>query len=342
MRVVLNGCGAISSLWLDAISQNTKLELVGLVDIAPEAAERQREAYGLDIAIGDTLAAMLVRTQPDIVFDCSIPSAHPAVTLTALEHGCHIFGEKPMAESLSQAQSMRRAAQQAGKVYAVMQNRRFDPNLRSIQRLLASGLLGDITSINADFFLAAHFGGFREQMQHVLLQDMSIHHFDMARFLCGRNAESVYCLEWNPADSWYSNGASAQAIVTMQGGVVFNYRGSWCSEGLHTPWQGQWRIIGTCGSLSWDGDSGLHCEVVKQTGGFISEHEQPSLPSLQPQAPRDWHRYAIDHFVEALEQNKTPETVCDDNIHSLAMVFAAIASAQSQQLVQVESLFASN
>jgi predicted dehydrogenase len=333
MRVVLSGCGNISELWLAAIRQTPGLELVGLVDIFENAARAKAAKHQLEVPTSDNLAATLKTLKPDVVFDCTVPEAHHQVTLTALAHGCHVFGEKPMADSLAQAQEMIAAASQAGKVYAVMQNRRFDPNIRAIRALLETGVIGDITTVNSDFYLAAHFGGFRDEMQHVLIKDMAIHNFDSARFLSGEDPLSVYCHEWNPKGSWYAHGASANAIFGMTGDVVFSYRGSWCSEGLHTAWESHWRIVGTKGTITWDGATRLHCEVVSKPEGFIYGHSTPELPKLTQGTMPDWHTRAIQAFAQALETGTTPETVCSDNIKSLQMVFGAVESAETGRKV---------
>ncbi len=65
----------------------------------------------------------------------------------------------------------------------MIQNRRYIANVRRIRRFLDSGAIGTPTSIHCDFFIAPHFGGFREEMGHVLLLDMAIHTFDAARFM---------------------------------------------------------------------------------------------------------------------------------------------------------------
>jgi predicted dehydrogenase len=57
--------------------------------------------------------------------------------------------------------------------------------------VLSDGLIGEITTVNIDFFVPAHFGGFREKIDHILLIDMAIHPFDAVRCLTGAKAKSV-------------------------------------------------------------------------------------------------------------------------------------------------------
>ena len=116
--------------------------------------------------------------------------------------------------------------------------------------------------MHADFFLAPHFGGFREEMDHVLLLDMAIHGFDAMRAMTGLASTGVYCREWNPKHSWYRHGSSAAAIFDLENGAVFTYRGSWCADGLGTGWECEWRIVGAKGTLVWDGRDDIKAEIA--------------------------------------------------------------------------------
>jgi predicted dehydrogenase len=331
------GCGAMSRAWLEAATQIEGLEVVGLVDIFEQAALDRRGEFKLEHAqTGVDLARMLTDLKPDVVFDCSIPEAHHANALLAFGHGVHVLGEKPLAHTMNAALEMVNAAQASGCVHAVIQNRRFDPNIRRVRRYLESDAIGTLTGINSDFYIAAHFGGFRDAMNHVLLLDMAIHTFDAARFITGADPISVYCHEWNPKGSWYAHGANANCIFEMTGGVIFNYRGSWCSEGFHTTWESDWRVIGTQGSLCWDGGNQPRASVVQETGAFFSKHHELELPALDPKDKTGGHAGLIRDFIDCLGSGKTPETSSSDNIKSLAMVFAAIESAKTGAKVKVE------
>lgn len=143
------GYGGISRAWPDAATEIPGLEMVGLVDLREEAARKRADEHGLHEAFVSTdLAAALDEARPDIVFDCTIPEAHVHVTLEALKRGCHVFGEKPMAHTLMDANRTIAVAQEAGRVYAVMQNYRYHMGLRRLQHFLASGAIGPITTAN--------------------------------------------------------------------------------------------------------------------------------------------------------------------------------------------------
>lgn len=330
VRIVLVGCGSMSQRWLEVARDHAGIELVALVDLSKEAAEKRAESAGLTgISVGTDLSAVLSANAVDAVFDVTVPAAHHTVTMTALSHGCHVLGEKPLASSMREAQEMVAAAEQAGKIYAVIQNRRYTAHIRTVRKLLADKVIGHINEIHGDFFLGPHFGGFREEMDHVLLLDMSIHHFDAARFLIGKNAKAVYAHEWNPRSSWCRHGASAMAVFEMEDGIVYTYRGSWCAAGAATDWGCGWRIIGEKGSLCWDGSARIDVETtVPGNEDFIRKttvetHDVQSFPEHD-----DGHASIIHEFVSCIQSGQPPETAGSDNINSLAMVFGAIESCE--------------
>lgn len=337
MKVVLVGCGAMSKQWLDAARRIDGLAIAGLVDLDADRARARAREYDLGSAvIGTSLDAVLDETKPDAVFDVVVPSARRDVALSALAHHCHLLTEKPLADSPENARAIIAAARQAGRIHAVVQNRRYVANVRRIRRFLDSSVLGKPTSIHADFFIAPHFGGFREEMRHVLLLDMAIHTFDAARYMIAGEPASVYCQEWEPANSWYRQGSSASAVFDLGSGKVFTYAGSWCADGFRTSWEGSWRIVAERGSLLWDGHDGLKAEAVASgRDGIIDKTEAIEVPALDPADRVGGHLGIIQDFMRAIETGTEPETRGADNIKSLAMVFGAIESAESGRRVAI-------
>lgn len=337
---VIAGCGNMSKGWLSALANHPllkgRVQIVGLVDLHRATAEARAAEFGLsNITIGTDLDAVLAATKPDLLFDVVIPAARDEVVSTGLRHGCHVLSEKPMASTLAAGREMIAQAQAAGRVHAVVQNRRFISGVRRIRRLLESGALGELTALHCDFFVGAHFGGFREEMDNVLLLDMAIHTLDAARFMAGAAPTAVYCLENNPRGSWYGHGAAANAIFEFEEGVVFNYRGSWCAEGANTSWESAWRIIGTKGTLIWDGEENFDAKVAVDGSGLLREAASVEVPAPADIEQTHGHASVIAEFLDAIEQGRPPETAGNDNIKSLAMVFAAIESAKTRQRVTI-------
>lgn len=335
-NVVLVGCGGIANAWLNSETVKSKVNIVGLVDLQQASAEAKKEKFGLVNAItGSNLDTVLRQVKPEVVFDCTIPEAHCATTLTALKHGCHVFGEKPMADTMPNARKMVAAAQKAGRIYAVMQNRRYLKGIRALKRFLGNDGIGKVVAVHSDFFIGAHFGGFRDVMEHVLLLDMAIHSFDQARFITGEDAVAVYSHEWTPRHSWYKHGPSASAIFEMTSGVVYTYQGSWCAEGCPTAWECTWRIIGEKGTLIWNGGEDFRCEVVAGNQGFAHPVKQKIVPMICPKSLSQGHNSGIAMFLDAITKQGIPETICTDNIKSMAMVHSAVKSAATGKRVLI-------
>jgi predicted dehydrogenase len=337
LKAVLVGCGAMSQTWLAAAAQIEGLSIVGLADLDLSRAEAVASRHGLaDVALAFDLGGLLDRTRPDIVFDLVVPAARHAVVSTALAAGCHVLSEKPMAETLAQARDLIAKAEIAGRLHAVVQNRRYLPSVRRIAAAVASGALGEITSVHADFFLAPHFGGFREEMDHVLLMDMAIHAFDALRCMTGLPVRNVYCHEWDPGNSWFHQGSSAIAIFELGNGAVFAYRGSWCAAGLGTSWECTWRFVGTRGTLTWDGHDQLRAEITTaHRTGLIDDVVPLALDKISPVGRIGGHLGVLQEFVAAVRGGVRPETRGTDNIQSLAMSLAAIASARAGKRIDI-------
>jgi len=194
LSAVLVGCGGISGAWLRGIEGKDDVEIVGMIDLVEGAAREKAEQFGLSPQIiGTDMNAALKILQPDMVFNCTVPEAHAEVTLGALAHGCHVLSEKPLADSMQNAKRMVAAAEKAGKLFAVIQNRRYHASIRRLSRFLRAGTVGQVTTLDSDFYIGAHFGGFRDRMEHVLLLDMAIHTFDAARLIASADPVSVYC-----------------------------------------------------------------------------------------------------------------------------------------------------
>ena len=338
-RAVLAGCGGMAKGWLKALAESPELTgrvvIVGLVDLDLSAAERLRAEFGLDAATGTDLEAMLSATEPDLLFDVVVPSARRAVVLAGLAHGCHVLTEKPMAASIEEARELVAAADKAGRVHAVVQNRRYIEGVRRIRAAIESGALGELTALHADFFIGAHFGGFREQMQNVLLLDMAIHTIDAARFMSGCDPLAVYCHEPIRA---------APGMRTARPPMrSSNFPTMSCSP-IAAP--GSPKAAPPAGkapgasSAPRERCSGMAPSASSSSrsadnSGFLRPLKDATVPPPPHPSQTHGHASVIAEFLDAIEQGRAPETAGTDNIKSLAMVFAAIESARTRQRVTI-------
>lgn len=336
-RVAVAGCGGMANTWVKYALSRDDVEIVALVDIKKENAEKLARRHGLTCNIYRDIVDAIEASDANLVFNVTTPVAHHEIVVNSLKAGCDVFGEKPMATSMEEAWNMVSVAEQTGRTYAVMQNRRYNRQIRVFRNLVSSGVIGQPGFVCADFFLGPHFGGFRDVMEHPLIMDMSIHTFDQARFITGADAVSVYCHEFNPSGSWYKGKAAAVCIFELSDGSVFCYRGSWCAEGSPTSWEASWRIMGSKGTAIWDGANLPFCEVVvpSEEHKFLNDYRR--IEAEPSWTGRDGHFGCLDEMFAALIEGRKAETDCTDNIKSMAMVFGAIESARKERKINIET-----
>lgn len=325
LRVVLVGAGGMGREWAATIAASPDAELVGVVDLNPDAARAAAEKAGVTEAVtGTDAAAVIAEARAEAVVNATIPEAHHPVNIAALFAGVPVLCEKPIAPTVSQALSLVAAAEVSGRLLMVSQSRRYYATLARFRQQLAS--LGGVGILSTEFYLAPHFGGFREQMPHVLLVDMAIHAFDAARYLLDDDPVAVYCEEFNPAWSWYAGAANAVATFEFASGARYVYTGSWCAPGLETSWNGRWRGSGARGAASWDGDGEPVIDSADPIDlGPVTEGPQEIAGSLA-------------EFVAAVRTGEVPSGEVHSNVLSLAMVEAAVLSAESGARVSIDDV----
>lgn len=328
-KIAVAGCGSMANAWIKYALERTDAKIVALVDINLDNARSMAERYQLPAKVYGDIRKAILETNANLVFDVTIPAAHTMIVTSALIQGCNVLGEKPMASSMEEAREMIQTAEKTGKMYAVMQNRRYLKTIRTLSSLLSTGEIGDMGFIGADFFLGPHFGGFRDIMDSPLILDMAIHTFDQARFIAQADPVSVYCHEFNPPGSWYKGDASALCIFEMSNGAVFSYRGSWCSQGCPTSWESSWRISGSKGSILWDGTNPPYAEVAIPNEEEKRKNEFRRIYAVADWQGREGHNGCLDEMFSALLEGRKAETDCTDNIKSMAMVFGALESART-------------
>ncbi|WP_340023346.1 Gfo/Idh/MocA family oxidoreductase [Paenibacillus sp. FSL K6-1096] len=335
-RVVVAGCGAMANEWISYALNHAGIEIVALVDIRRESAVAMAAKHGLTCPVYTEVSQAIADTGASVVFDVTVPASHYSVARTALEAGCHVFAEKPLAETMAECNEIVELARRTGLSHAVMQNRRYDPRIRSLRQLIESGTIGRIGYVGASFFLAPHFGGFRDQMDSPLLLDMAIHTFDQARFISGADPVSVYCQEFNPPGSWYQGNAAAVCIFEMSDGSVFCYQGSWCAEGAPTSWEASWRVQGERGAAIWDGREMPYAEVLPAdlpTGQFLHDYVRVEGPEVQME--KTFHQGCLDEMFRSLAEGRPAETDGRDNRYSMAMVLGALESARTGRKLSI-------
>lgn len=337
-RTVLAGCGSMGNRWMEYALGRDDIEMVALVDIFSENAQAMNERHGLQLPVYSSVAEAIEETGAELLLDTSIPDAHASNAIAAMQRGASVMMEKPMAVTMADALRLIEVSKQTSRFCAVMQNRRYTKEIRSLKLDLDAGVIGAPGFVTANFFLGPRFGGFREAMEHPLILDMAIHTFDAARYLIGANPISVYCHEFNPEGSWYMGNASAICVFEFSNGAVFSYNGSWSALGHDTSWEGEWRIQGSKGSAIWDGNSPAVYRAKSEEADANVDSLIPSKGVIHWQGA-ERREACLNEMLVALQSGKRSETDIRDNIHSVAMMLGAIESSKHQRKVMLSELF---
>lgn len=326
---MLVGAGVMGRSWLRTIVAAEGAELVGVVDLdAGLAARAVNDEQLHDVATGSDLRAVAVASEAQAVINVTVPQAHHVVSTTALYLGLPVLTEKPVAPTVAEALSLAAASEVTGTLLMVSQSRRYFNALREFRDLTAA--VGPIGILSTRFFRSPHFGGFRDEMDEPLLVDMAIHAFDVARYVLDDEPVTVTCGSFNPSWSWYQGSASADASFTFRGGARYSYLGSWCSPGLETTWNGEWRASGASGTALWDGDSVLQAATASGT--------PPAGMPVSGRCPEEIAG-ALAEFVNAVREGSVPSGEVHSNVMSLAMVEAAVQASRARCEIAIEEVF---
>ena len=346
MRVIQAGVGGFGMSWIYAVREVEGFEHAALVDPSPAALENARQVLNLPPERCYTdLGKALSEVAADGLIDCTPAPFHHDTSIAALRAGLPVLSEKPLSDTMESAREIVRVACEQKQTLMVTQQFRYQDQPRHIRHLLCENVIGPVDHIVAEFQIQGLLAGWRRQMRHPFLMDMAVHHFDMMRYLLGSNARRVTAQTWNPSVSNTQGDMNAFVWAEFENGARVNYTGSFAAPGTDTGWNGRWVLTGTHGSIVWNPhDDWGPIRVFRQHADLSQYQEQhfftplPEIwgePSGAPSIGASGHHYDLYHWRACIEQRVEPETSGRDNLHTLALTFAAIESADTGRTVDI-------
>jgi predicted dehydrogenase len=332
VRLLQLGLGGWGRNWVEEVTRATPgVRPVAWVD--PDEAARAVAIAELSLPPARVFAGLdeacrAVEAEAALI---TVPlAAHAAATEAALRAGLHALVEKPFTDTLAEAAALVKLAEASDRVLMVNQNYRWFPAPRAACRLLVEGRIGQPIAAYLDFHFFFGTGYRYFFLEEPLLSDMAIHHFDSLRFVLDDEPVEVACQSWTEPGVPFHGRPAAVATIRFARGTMVSYRGSWLSRGPTTPYGGRWRIDGTGGTieLTWRGPF-----EQRDTMDEVVLHE-PGRPARRVRLPRlaclD-RRGALRDFARWLRTGQPPAGVSTaaDNLRSLALMVAAIRSAQA-------------
>ena len=192
LKLGVIGTGRIGKVHIATLVQSVPLaEVVAIADTNLKSANEVAGKFGITSVF---LNYMDVIKHPDVeaVVICSPTDTHAKYIVDAAKAGKHIFCEKPVDLSLEVIKVAIAAAEKAGVKLMVGFNRRFDPNFLKIRQLVAEGKIGDPHILKITSRDPAPPPPEYSAVSGGMFMDMTIHDFDMARYITGSEVTEVY------------------------------------------------------------------------------------------------------------------------------------------------------
>ena len=269
----------------------------------------------------------------DAVLICSSTDTHSPISIEAIKAGKHVFCEKPIDHDVDKIMEVIKALEGTGLKYQVGFNRRFDHNFQSLQETVAQGKIGTpqiikITSRDPeppsiDYVKVS--GG--------MFLDMTIHDFDMARFLAGCDAEEVYVQSANLVDPAIGEAGDVDtAVITlkMENGAIAVIDN--CRKAVYG-YDQRAEVFGSEGMAAISNDS-QSTTVISNAQGVTGE--KPMFFFLERYM--DAYGKEITAFIDAIEKGKDTPLNVYDGLKPVLMGLAAKKSSQEHRPVKISEI----
>ncbi|PHK98590.1 Gfo/Idh/MocA family oxidoreductase [Neolewinella marina] len=213
-RVVLVGTGIRgSSLWGRNLVENygEQVKFVGLCDINPGRVAFVKGAMGVDCPTFTDFDKMMKETKPGWVIVTTMDSTHDEFIIRAMEHGANVITEKPMTTTAEKVQAILEAQQRTGRKVLVTFNYRHSPHNTALKQLLHDKRVGEITSVDFNWYLNVHHGASYFRRWHAYQENSgslwvhkATHHFDLLNWWV--NAKPVAVTAMGALEHYGKNG----------------------------------------------------------------------------------------------------------------------------------------
>ena len=338
-RCIVVGCGGRGGYWTNRVlaQMRDEVEVVALVDVEQEPLEQGAETHGLSetALFGDASVAMDT-VEADFALISTPPWVHEDNVRAACEHDLAILMEKPIADTLDASVRIAMMVEQADLPCVIVQNYRYSPFMRAFRTAVQEGGIGRLSYVTARF--AADYNPpktwgkrFRHEMDHALLIEGSVHHFDMIRNVTGRDCEEIFGYGWIPSWADFAGNSNGLYVMKLTDDAYAQYEGSCTTEGYENPWHHEYyRAECEEGAVVVGADN-----IVKilRVDGAEEVVQQPTDIPEQGEA-------IVLEFLQYLATGVPTQTAIEDNIKSVGMVFAAIECDETGRPVNVNEMLA--
>lgn len=330
VKFAVLGTGRIGQVHARAIASVAGATLVAVADPVVAAARAVATTYGCDIRTIDAIAAS---GDVDAVVICTPTDTHADLIEQFARVGKAVFCEKPVDLSLARVRDCIKVVAETKGTLMVGFNRRFDPDFRALKAAIDAGRIGKVEMVTLTsrdpgappYDYITRSGG--------IFRDMTIHDFDVARWLLGEEVETVY--------------ASASVLVDPRIGELGDFdsvniilktaSGTQCtitnSRRAAYGYDQRIEVLGDKGAVTALNTRETNIEIADASGYHTS-------PLLNFFMSRYTAAYAaeISAFVEAVQNGTPTPTTGHDGLMALALADAALKSVAEGRAVRLDEV----
>ncbi|PHZ86688.1 inositol 2-dehydrogenase [Paremcibacter congregatus] len=323
--IAIIGAGRIGAVHARNAYLHPGLDLRYIVDFQPTSAEDLATEFGTQAG---TLDQVLADPQLDAVLIASPTSTHAEYIIKCAEAGKHIFCEKPIDLDLATSEACLQAVMQHEAKFLLGFNRRYDPDFARLKQTIEDGQIGELEMLQITSHDPAPPPVSYINQSGGLFKDMTIHDFDMARWLLGEPVSEIYaagsCLV-DPAIGDAGDIDSAKITLKTASGKLCSISNS------RRAVYGYDQRIEAFGSKGLVKADNILCSHVAVWGdqGATKDRVQDFFIERYDAA----YRIELDHFVNLLAGNCLPQTTIEDGVEALRLAEAAARSMQEGRAV---------
>lgn len=353
LKIAIIGCGGIAT-WahMPGYAKMDNIEIVAACDIKLEKAEKMAEQYHIP-QVYENYRDVFEIPGLDAVDICTPNYLHSEIAVAALEHGLHVFCEKPDAVNVTEALKMKEAAEKSGKTLMVMRNNRYMPISSFLKKYIEDGRLGEIYAARCGWQrrrgIPGKGGWFttKEQSGGGSLIDLGVHMIDLTMWLMG-NPKPVAvtgCTYNKFADSDVSDSANsdfgeknaegtfdvedlAMGFIRFENGACMQIEFSWASNIEQE--RRFFELRGTKAGATWSSETeklGIYGEELGTTMDFI--------PNIDNTKGVQIHEANLRHFADVVLNGTEPMFVPEQGVNMVKILEAIYKSAETGKEVQL-------
>jgi predicted dehydrogenase len=324
--IALIGCGGITKWHLTAYKK-AGYRVLAFCDLALERAKERRDEFYPEATATDSVEEVLARDDIEVVDITTHPPERPPLVEAALRARKHVLSQKPFVLDLDVGQRLADLADEMGVKLAVNQNARWAPYFSYIREAVRAGLLGSIDAIHCDVHWDHSWvkGTVFETVRHLILYDFAIHWFDFVRTIMDEAIpRRLFASMARSASQTIMPALLAQTIIEYESTqVTLIFDGFTRFDHLDRT-----LVVGSAGAIRSTGPNTRDQRVEMTTSEGIAR------PRLKGSWFPDGFHGTMAELLSAVAENREPMHSARNNLASLALCFAAVASAERGEAVR--------